>query len=397
MKNTACALAAVLLIIVPQAASKAMPTCCRDYMEKETSAADTGVSVKKRNLFESFLSYFNDANKNKKQKKFDFSIIGGPHYSEDTKFGLGLVAAGLYKTDRTDSIASVSNVSLYGDISTVGFYLLGVSGDHFFSENKFRIDYDLYFYSFPCYVWGIGYGMGDKDSNKTKMKRRQAKAEVDFLAKVIRNLYAGINMSFDFVKGSDLRHPELLDRMDMKTVGFGIGWSVVYDSRDVVTNPHKGWYTSLSQCFRPGFFGNDCTFTATDLNVRAYAPLWKGCTAASEIRGVFNTGNPHWAMMALLGSSNSMRGYYAGRYRDKHKIEGQAELRQHIWKRNGAVVWIGAGSVFDKFGNLTISRVLPNWGVGYRWEFKKDVNVRLDYGFGKSGQSGFLFQINEAF
>ena len=36
-------------------------------------------------------------------------------------------------------------------------------------------------------------------------------------------------------------------------------------------------------------------------------------------------------------------------------------------------------------------------GVGYRWEFKKNVNVRLDYGFGKSGQSGFLFNINEAF
>ncbi len=34
---------------------------------------------------------------------------------------------------------------------------------------------------------------------------------------------------------------------------------------------------------------------------------------------------------------------------------------------------------------------------GYRWEFKKNVNVRLDYGFGKSGQSGFLFNINEAF
>ena len=30
-------------------------------------------------------------------------------------------------------------------------------------------------------------------------------------------------------------------------------------------------------------------------------------------------------------------------------------------------------------------------------EFKKNVNVRLDYGFGKNGQSGFLFNINEAF
>lgn len=47
-----------------------------------------------RSFFKKFLDYFNDANKEKKDKKFDFSVIGGPHYSSDTKFGLGLVAAG---------------------------------------------------------------------------------------------------------------------------------------------------------------------------------------------------------------------------------------------------------------------------------------------------------------
>ena len=42
----------------------------------------------KRSFFKKFLDYFNDANKEKKNKKFDFSVIGGPHYSSDTKFGL---------------------------------------------------------------------------------------------------------------------------------------------------------------------------------------------------------------------------------------------------------------------------------------------------------------------
>ena len=73
----------------------------------------------KRSFFKKFLDYFNDANKEKKNKKFDFSVIGGPHYSSDTKFGLGLVAAGLYRTDRNDTILPPSNVSLYGDVSTV--------------------------------------------------------------------------------------------------------------------------------------------------------------------------------------------------------------------------------------------------------------------------------------
>lgn len=66
-------------------------------------------------------------------------------------------------------------------------------------------------------------------------------------------------------------------------------------------------------------------------------------------------------------------------------------------ERNGVVVWIGAGTVFNKFSALCMDRVLPNYGIGYRWEFKKNVNVRLDYGFGKNGQSGFIFNINEAF
>ena len=33
---------------------------------------------KKRSFFGKILNYFNDANKEKKNKKFDFSIIGGP-------------------------------------------------------------------------------------------------------------------------------------------------------------------------------------------------------------------------------------------------------------------------------------------------------------------------------
>lgn len=88
--------------------------------------------------------------------KFDFSIIGGPHYSSDTKLGLGLVAAGLYRTDRNDTILPPSNISLYGDVSTVGFYLLGIRGTHLFPRDKYRLNYNLYFYSFPSLYWGKG-------------------------------------------------------------------------------------------------------------------------------------------------------------------------------------------------------------------------------------------------
>lgn len=343
------------------------------------------------------LDYFNDSNKNKKHKRFDFSVIGGPHYASDTKFGLGLVAAGLYRTDPNDSILPPSNVSLYGDVSSVGFYMLGVRGNHIALKGRYRIDYHLYFYSFPADFWGIGYEMGDNDANKSDMKRWQAQAEVSFLFRVADNFYIGPMASYDYVIGKHIERPELLQGMDQHTWNVGAGVSLVYDNRDNLTNPHRGIYLNINQMFRPGFMGNDYAFSTTAFRFDAYQRLGKGTVLAEDIGANLNFGNPSWGMMAELGGTHSMRGYYEGRYRDKHSLEATVELRQHVWKRNGIVVWVGAGTIFPKFSALRSKQILPNAGVGYRWEFKKNVNVRLDYGFGKSGQSGFLFNINEAF
>ena len=361
------------------------------------SATKQDTLTKKKSLLTRFLDYFNDANKNKEHKKFDFSIIGGPHYSTDTKLGIGLVAAGLYRANANDTLLPPSNVSLFGDVSTVGFYMLGIRGTHIFPQDKYRADYTIYFYSFPCKFWGMGYDMGDDNSNKSDMKRWQARFKASFLFHMGDNLYLGPMVSYDYVIGRRIERPELLNGMDQHTWNIGAGFSAVYDTRDVLTYPHRGFYINLSQCFRPRFMGNDYAFSTTELQVDAYQRVWKGAILAEDFRTMLNFGNPSWGMMALLGNSNSMRGYYEGRYRDKHKMEAQVELRQHVWKRNSLTTWVGAGTVFHKFSEMRSRHILPNFGIGYRWEFKKNVNVRLDYGFGKAGQTGFLFSINEAF
>lgn len=359
--------------------------------------ADTVRQVEKRGFVTRLLDYFNDANKEKKNKRFDFSVIGGPHYSTDTKLGLGLVAAGLYRSDPNDTLQPPSNVSLFSDVSTVGFYMLGVRGTHIFPGDRQRIDYTTYFYSFPCDFWGMGYVMGDDESNQSDMKRWQAQIKASWLFSTTDNLFIGPTMAFDYIRGTKIERPELLEGQRHKTYNIGAGFTVLYDTRDNLTAPKKGVYLSLQQIFRPRFMGNKHAFSTTDLRTSGYLPLWSGATLAADFRTLFNFGNPSWGMMALLGNSYSMRGYYEGRYRDKHKMETQVELRQHVWKRNGIVVWAGAGTVFPKFSAMRMSHVLPNYGLGYRWEFKKNVNVRLDYGFGKAGQSGFIFNINEAF
>ena len=104
----------------------------------------------------------------------------------------------------------------------------------------------------------------------------------------------------------------------------------------------------------------------------------------------------HPADESRLGGSKRMRGYYEGQYNDNDMITLQVELRQNIWRRIGCVVWGGAGNVFPSFEKFKWGYTLPNYGIGLRWEFKKRINIRVDYGFGKH-TSGFLFNINEAF
>lgn len=60
------------------------------------------------------------------------------------------------------------------------------------------------------------------------------------------------------------------------------------------------------------------------------------------------------------------------------------------------MVWAGGGTVFPELGQLRMSDVLPNYGLGLRVEFKHNVNIRIDYGFGKD-TGGFVFQFAEAF
>lgn len=361
------------------------------------SAVEKADTIRRHGFITRLLDYFNDANKEKKDKRFDFSIIGGPHYSTDTKLGLGLVAAGLYRSDPNDTLQPPSNVSLFGDVSTVGFYMLGVSGTHIFPSDRQRIDYTTYFYSFPCYYWGMGYDMGNNNDNKSEMKDWQAQMKASWLFATANDLFIGPTITFDYIHGSQIERPELLNGQRATTYNIGAGFTLLYDTRDNLTAPKRGVYLSLQQLFRPRFMGNKYAFSTTNLQTSGYVPLWKGATLAADFRTLLNFGNPSWAKMALLGDSYSMRGYYEGRYRDKHKIETQIELRQHIWRRNGIVLWAGAGTVFPKFSEMRMSHVLPNYGLGYRWEFKKNVNVRLDYGFGKAGQSSFIFNINEAF
>ena len=353
-------------------------------------------TVKKRSVWKKIYSYFADANKTS-DKKFDISLIGGPHYSTDTKLGLGMVAAGVYNTHRGDSLTPDSNVSLYGDITTTGFYLLGVRGNNIFHREKWRIDYTLYFFSFLSAFWGIGFENGDNDDNSCKYMRKQAEIKTDFMIKITDGFYMGPSVGFQLIHGSDFDDfgLSLLNGEERITRYFSYGALISYDSRDFIPNAYKGVFVKLLQKGYTDFQGKP--FFNTTATFDFYQKAWKGAVFALDFYTELQYGNVPWTMKATLGGSNRMRGYYDGRYRDDNALSFQIEYRQKIYNRHGIAIWGGCGTIWGKQNPFQWNHFLPNYGIGYRWEFKKRMNVRLDYGFGKKGQSGFMFSINEAF
>ncbi|MDR3057845.1 MAG: BamA/TamA family outer membrane protein [Prevotella sp.] len=360
------------------------------------SQTDSTKTGEKKNLIKKVYEYFEKSNEVNNDKRFDISFIGGPHYSSDTKLGLGLVASGLYRIDRTDLSISPSNVSIYGDFTTSGFYMLGIGGNTIFPKDNYRLDIDMFFSSMPSKYWGIGYDNGRNEDNYSKYTKKEIQIKVDFLKKLADHTYIGITGMGQHVRGDKFRDITFLDGARRNNTAIGGGIIISYDSRDFIPNPYNGLYLKLEQNFYPKFLGSSSNFNRTEVVARYYTPVWKGGILAFDFQGTFNNGNVPWSMVTLLGSSYQMRGYYKGQYRDKKLLQTQVELRQKVYRRSGIALWAGAGNIFPDFDEFKWKHTLPTFGVGYRWEFKNRVNVRLDYGIGK-GQTAFYFNINEAF
>lgn len=392
-----CVWSTILILCLLSAVAKSEETDSIAIYAEELSHPTDSIQPQKQNIIQKVIKYFDDSNKPKSNKKLDFSVIGGPAYSSDTKLSLGLIGAALYTTGNPiDTITSESNASLYTEVSITGYYNIGLRGVHFTPADRWRFNYKASFSSMPTYYWGIGYDMAHNDDNETKFLQLNAELKASFDYRLFEKCYVGPAIDFNYTKATDADNYALWGNERTKTFNYGLGINLYYDTRDCLTAPHSGWYIGAEQRFYPRFLFNKSAFSSTDITASHYFEAWRDAIIAVNLHGLFTYGNTPWSMLAKVGGSHTMRGYYEGRYRDKNAIDVTLELRQHIWRRNSAVIWVGAGSVFSKFSELQARKILPNFGIGYRWEFKKNVNVRLDFGIGK-GEKGIVFNINEAF
>ena len=358
---------------------------------------------------EAFVRYVaNSATDESFERKVDMTFIPTIYYTPSTSVGLAVMASGRYRLDKENRTIPASDFSLYATASLTGFYRVGVRGCNIFRNDNQRIVYNAEFYSMPTQFWGVGY---EAAMSNTALRYLSSRTLVDarFLQKVAKGLYVGAGVDFDyhfgrFGRGKYASEEELLARLNGERVEYnatGLSLFVEFDTRDAISNPQRGIYVAAQAKVRPkGMNSVGQTLWGGHLSANYYQRLWKGAVLAFDLQGEINSKGTPWVYNASLGSA--LRGYYAGRFNDLCALSLQAELRQRIYKRFGAVAWGGAANVFSDFRSFAWSKTLPTYGVGLRYEIMSGVNLRLDYGFGGRDHRGKLihgavFSLNEAF
>lgn len=187
----------------------------------------------------------------------------------------------------------------------------------------------------------------------------------------------------------------------------GTNVGLVYDTRDNAIDAHRGWFANVAlRTYFDGFLGSDSTWQELLLDVRTYRKL----TADGRHLLAFWTMSdlivggaaPYFDLPSTGADGRSARGYGEGRYRGERLVYGEVEYRGALTSSGllGMVVFANTttiGSTED--GTHLFQSWAPAGGFGFRVLLNKRsrTNLAADYGWGKSGSSGFYLGIQEAF
>ncbi|MGY0615977.1 BamA/TamA family outer membrane protein [Vibrio sp. FJH11] len=337
-------------------------------------------------------------------KGVDWSVMPGPFYTPEKKFGIGVSAVGLYKPDINDTDSQPSSITINGFGSINGAYGVAINNANYLINDRYRLFVGAELTNSPDVFHGFGVDAG-MHNERVNYDRQSYSASITGMARVLPYTYLGLGLSFSHNEASNAKQEETntpwigddLALFPETQRNVGALLSLTYDSRDFALNASKGRLIELEYHHFSTELGSDNDFERIKLNYSDYHNLSTiPGVLAWQVRAESNSGDVSWDQMVMLGGAEVLRGYEQGQYRDRNMLISQMEYRQPLSGRHGMVYWLGAGTLAEEFDQLGQDKWLYSIGVGYRFEIKQRVNLRLDMGFGND-QSGFYFAINEAF
>ncbi len=323
-------------------------------------------------------------------------------YTPETKFGFG-GGGQLFLLNKTNEYNQrLSNIFFSAIYTSESQFIFEITPQIYLGRGNYFIDMFYSFRIFPNSFWGIG--PTTPESNKESYNQTAHKFDISLLKRIPPNLNFGLSFNFANYSITEILEGGILDSGTIPgsegAIISGLGALFNLDSRDDIGAPQSGNYLSLAARFSSELFGATHAFNKFILDLRTYQRIAKKSILAFRLYMENNYGDVPFQGMASYGGSKNARGYFNGRFLDKHMYIVQAEYRWRFKERWTLAGFGLFGSVNDQAGDLfSFNNLKPSFGGGIRFKLIKDKStwLRLDYGIGTGGQSGIYFGVNEAF
>jgi outer membrane protein assembly factor BamA len=294
-----------------------------------------------------------------------------------------------------DSVWVTGGAAFYSENESVGgglFHKMSLGGDQWrITAAAFTADlrYDYF-------------GIGGEPNRRIPLKQQMDLILGEALYRVRPNLYLGLQAymaqtttSIDLPTGS--LPPELppLDlSLDIDLVNFAP--KLQFDTRDNPFYPRDGWLIEGTMGISRQGLGGDVDYERHNWSANRYLEMTDRAVLAFRGAVQYVGGDAPFFMYPAFGQGSDLRGYQTGTYRDRFLFAAQAEWRQRLSPRWGAVAFAGVGTVASDFGGW--GETLPSAGFGIRWVAapKNNLSVRVDFAWGKDDNE-FYVSIGEAF
>lgn len=335
-----------------------------------------------------------------------FGLSGYPYifYTPETDFALGGALVATFRAS-ADTTRKPSSATLSGYYSIKDQYDIYLVPEYYTPDNMFYITGFIDWGRFVDKFWGIGDTASDFPD--VGYVRTLLALQVDVQYRVAEPLTIGMNYDLNNTVVTEKQaNPYLIAGSVAGSEGgfsSGLGLSLMFDTRDNGFAPYRGTLLKVNGYSYANWLGSEFSFERLTIDLRHYVPLTPNLVLALQTYLGYANGETPFYQLPLLGGSKVMRGYYLGRYRDNVYLAGQAEARWQMWRKFGAVAWVGLGGVASEFSTLTLPHLRPTVGFGLRYALDEDerLNVRMDVGFGRDHMgvrsNGIYFDVKEAF
>jgi hypothetical protein len=182
-----------------------------------------------------------------------------------------------------------------------------------------------------------------------------------------------------------LQLPAISDRLNLSPTTAAIGFRVEWDTRDDLFYPRRGLRMDARLDFFGTYVGSELTFQNHVFKMNKYLPVRKANVIALRAigRGFAGDRIPFYELCPF-GMMGELRGYEAGRYRDRAMFATQGEWRVVLPWRFACI-----GEVAPDGSSFTFEDLLPSDGGGLRFNLSKQrrINLRVDLAYSRTRAS----------